>query len=58
MQDSVEIRTRALNALLKGKEDLAWEIAKDDRELLPHVTKESWLEHGYRSIALGRPDII
>jgi len=33
-----------------GNFDKAWEIAKNDEALLPHVTKEHWIDFVKKSI--------
>lgn len=41
---------QALAALKSGNEDLAWEIAQQDEDMLPSVTKSTWLEWAHTAI--------
>ena len=44
------ILNQALEALKNGNEEEAWKIAQQDEGLLPHVTKEQWIEFAYKAI--------
>ena len=41
---------KALDALKKGKEDLAWKIAQGDKDLNDDVTKEKWVAWAKKAI--------